>query len=96
MFLANMAWAEPVTLTLHHFVPQEDPMHAEFLVPLAERIEDASDGALVIEIATDMSLGGVPPELIGQVADGTVDMVFTCPALPQIGFHAPKCLSCHF
>jgi len=78
-FIASSVAAETTTLKLHHFIPEADPLHANFLVPFAERVSAASDGRLVIDIAPDMSLGGVPPELIDQAVNGTADMVFTLP-----------------
>lgn len=72
------AAAEPeVTLKLHHFLGPNAPAHTAMLEPWAKRIEDASQGRIDIEIFPAMSLGGKPPELIRQVRDGVVDMVWT-------------------
>ncbi|MEL6523450.1 MAG: TRAP transporter substrate-binding protein [Pseudomonadota bacterium] len=71
--------AEIHTLKLHHFVPVKAPLHAGFLVPFSERVKAASGGRLIIDIAPNMELGGKPNELLGQVVDGSVDMVMTLP-----------------
>lgn len=63
--------------TLHHFLGPQAPAHNNMLVPWAERIEAASEGRIEIEIYPSMSLGGTPPELIRQVRDGVVDIVWT-------------------
>lgn len=63
--------------TLHHFLGPEAPAQTQMLEPWAERIEEASDGRVDIEIYPSMSLGGTAPELIRQVRDGVVDLVWT-------------------
>lgn len=63
-------------LTLHHFLGPNAPAHAEMLVPWAESIEEASGGRIDIEVYPSMSLGGSPPQLFRQVADGVVDMIW--------------------
>ena len=47
------------------------------LEPWAKRIEKDSDGRIKIEIYPSMTLGGSPPQLFRQVADGVVDIVWT-------------------
>jgi TRAP-type C4-dicarboxylate transport system substrate-binding protein len=47
------------------------------LEPWARQVEENSGGAVKIEIYPAMSLGGRPPELINQVRDGVVDIVWT-------------------
>ncbi len=66
-----------MTLTLHHLLGPKAPAHSQMLVPWAERIEEASDGRIKIEIYPAMSLGGTPPQLIRQVRDGVVDIIWT-------------------
>src|SRR5690606_15209609 len=53
------------------------PAHTQMLEPWAKRIEEASGGRVEIEIFPAMSLGGKPPELIRQVRDGVVDLIWT-------------------
>ncbi len=69
--------AQEYTFTLHHFLGPKAPAHFMMLEPWAKRIEDASNGRVKVEIYPAMSLGGTPPELIRQVRDGVVDMVWT-------------------
>lgn len=72
------AAAEPeVVLKLHHFLSPKAPAHAKMLVPWAERVEQASGGRLKIEVFPAMTLGGKPPQLIRQLRDGVVDLVWT-------------------
>jgi TRAP-type C4-dicarboxylate transport system substrate-binding protein len=74
---AAPAWSAPeVTLKLHHFLSPKAPAHAKMLVPWAERVERASGGRLKIEIYPAMTLGGKPPQLIRQLRDGVVDIVW--------------------
>lgn len=69
--------AQEIELKLHHFLGPKAPAHSQMLEPWAQRIEEASGGRVDIEIYPSMSLGGTPPELIRQVRDGVVDMVWT-------------------
>jgi TRAP-type C4-dicarboxylate transport system substrate-binding protein len=69
--------AAQITLKLHHFLGPKSPAHVNMLVPWAQDVEKASGGKVKIEIYPSMSLGGKPPELINQVRDGVVDIVWT-------------------
>lgn len=69
--------AQEATLVMHHFLPPVANAHKAMLAPWAERIEDESNGRIDIEIFPAMSMGGKPPELYGQVRDGTADIVWT-------------------
>jgi TRAP-type C4-dicarboxylate transport system substrate-binding protein len=71
------ARAQEVTLKLHHFVPPGAPPHARFLKPWADKVAAESKGRIKIEIYPAMGLGGKPPELVNQVRDGIVDIVWT-------------------
>lgn len=71
------AVAADFNLKLHHFLPPKAPAHTKMLEPWAKRIEEASNGRVKIEIFPAMSLGGKPPQLIRQVRDGVVDLVWT-------------------
>lgn len=77
VLLALPVTAQEFTLTLHHFLGAQAPAHTQMLEPWAERIAEASDGRVRIEIYPSMTLGGRPPELVNQVRDGVVDMVWT-------------------
>ena len=71
------AWAQDVTLTIHHFVSPKAPPQSAFMQPWADKIMAESDGRIKIEIFPSMSLGGKPSELYSQVRDGAADMVWT-------------------
>lgn len=73
------AFAQEVTLRVHHFLPPPARLHAEVLVPLAERVDAASEGRLKLELFPAMSLGGGPGGLYDQAVDGAVDIVLTLP-----------------
>jgi TRAP-type C4-dicarboxylate transport system substrate-binding protein len=65
------------TLKLHHILGPKAPAHTRMLEPWAKRIEEDSNGRIKIEIYPSMSLGGAPPQLIRQVRDGVVDIIWT-------------------
>ena len=69
--------AAQFTLKLHHFLGTKAPAHTKMLVPWAKKIETASNGRVKIDIYPSMSLGGKPPQLIRQVRDGVVDLIWT-------------------
>jgi TRAP-type C4-dicarboxylate transport system substrate-binding protein len=73
------AWAQSpeVQLKLHHFLGPKAPAHSQMLEPWAQRIMEQSDGRIQIELYPAMSLGGAPPQLFRQVAEGVVDIVWT-------------------
>jgi TRAP-type C4-dicarboxylate transport system substrate-binding protein len=75
--LAGSASAQTITLKLHHLLPAVAPAHTQMLAPWARDVEKASGGKVKIELYPAMSLGGKPPELINQVRDGVVDIVWT-------------------
>lgn len=66
-----------VTLKLHHFLGPKSPAQVKMLEPWAKAIQDDSGGKVKIEIYPSMTLGGSPPQLFRQVADGVVDIVWT-------------------
>ncbi|PZX17038.1 TRAP-type C4-dicarboxylate transport system substrate-binding protein [Palleronia aestuarii] len=77
LLVAGSAAAQEYSFTLHHFLGPQSATHTETIMPWAERVEAASEGRISIEIYPSMTLGGTPPELIRQVRDGVVDMVWT-------------------
>ncbi|ESR26198.1 TRAP transporter substrate-binding protein [Lutibaculum baratangense] len=62
--------------TFHHFLGPKSPAQTQMIEPWIQRIEEASDGRVSIEIYPAMSLGGTPPELIRQARDGVVDLIW--------------------
>ncbi len=73
---ASAASAQEFKLKLHHFLSPKAPAHAQMLEPWAQRIEEATDGRVQIEIFPSMTLGGKPPQLPRQARDGVVDLVW--------------------
>jgi TRAP-type C4-dicarboxylate transport system substrate-binding protein len=71
------AQSPEVELKLHHFLGPKSPAHKDMLQPWADAIQNESKGRIKIELYPSMSLGGAPPQLFRQVADGVVDIVWT-------------------
>ena len=71
--------AQEVTLKLHHLLPPVSHAHKNMLAPWAEKVAKESGGRIKIDIYPAMQLGGKPPQLIDQVRDGVVDIVWTLP-----------------
>lgn len=76
---AGTAAAQEVKLKLHHLLPPVSHAHKNMLVPWAEKVKQESGGRIQIDIYPAMQLGGKPPQLIDQVRDGIVDIVWTLP-----------------
>ncbi len=72
-----LALSAEYEFNLHHFLGANTPSHMETLVPWARAVEKNSSGRVKITIYPSMALGGRPPELVGQVRDGVVDMIWT-------------------
>jgi len=71
--------AQEVTLRLHTFVPPVSNPPRTFLIPWMERVNKASNGRLKVQGYWSMQLGGKAPQLLDQVRDGVVDIVWTLP-----------------
>ena len=71
------AFAEIVTLRYHSFLPLAHSSNSKFVKPWGERLTKESDGELVVEIYPAMQLGGKPPQLVDQVREGVVDIIWT-------------------
>jgi TRAP-type C4-dicarboxylate transport system substrate-binding protein len=78
-FVLRRAWAAnpEFTLKLHHLLGPKAPAQTKMLQPFADRILKDSEGRVKIDIFPSMSLGGAPPQLVRQVADGVVDIIWT-------------------
>lgn len=74
---ATGALAQDVTLRLHQFLAPTANVPTKVLDVWADNIERDSEGRIRIERFGAMSLGGTPPELFDQAADGIVDLVWT-------------------
>jgi TRAP-type C4-dicarboxylate transport system substrate-binding protein len=71
------AFAQEVTLRLHQFLAPTANVPAQVLDVWADNVERDSNGRIRVERFGSMSLGGTPPELMDQVMDGIVDLVWT-------------------
>jgi len=69
--------AQEFTLKLHQFLPAQAHVPANVLDVWADNVERDSNGRIKIERYPSMQLGGRPPELIEQVTDGAVDIIWT-------------------
>jgi len=74
---ATTIFAAEFNFKLHHFLGATTPSQTQTIEPWAKAVEEASNGRVKIEIFPSMSLGGTPPELVGQARDGVVDIVWT-------------------
>lgn len=76
-FSAAPAFAQEVTLKLHHFLPQQANVPRLVLDVWADKVEAASNGRIKVDRYPSMQLGGKPPELMDQAQDGVADIVWT-------------------
>ncbi len=79
LLVASAASAQDVVLRLHQFLPPQAPVPAQVLIPWMEKIEAESGGRIAFEHYPSMQLGGRPPDLMDQVIDGVVDVIWTLP-----------------
>ena len=76
---AAPAASQEITLRLHTFMaPIANPVRT-FLVPWAEKVTKESKGRLKVQVYPAMQLGGKPTQLLDQVRDGVVDIVWVLP-----------------
>lgn len=75
---AGVAFAQAeFTFKLHHILPAASPAQKNMIEPWVKAVEEDSGGRIKIEIYPSMSLGGTPPQLVRQVRDGVVDIIWT-------------------
>jgi len=74
------AEAEEITLKIQHFLGAESIPHTALIQPWAQRVEAESKGRIKVEIHPAMTLGGKAHELVDQVQNGEVDIVWTAAA----------------
>lgn len=67
------------TLRMHTFIPPVANPSKTFLIPWAKKIGEASGGKLKVQPFWTMQLGGKPTQLLDQVRDGVVDIVWALP-----------------
>ncbi|HEU0223449.1 MAG TPA: TRAP transporter substrate-binding protein [Paracoccaceae bacterium] len=73
----HTAKAAEFEFKLHHILSEKSPAHTRMIAPWVKTVEEASGGRVKIDIYPAMSLGGKPPELVQQVRDGIVDLIWT-------------------
>ena len=74
---AQAALAADVTLRLHQLLPPQATIPAKAIAPWAKKIEADSGNRIKIQQFPAMQLGGKPSDLLDQVKDGVVDIVWT-------------------
>lgn len=77
MVLAGAAWAQQVTLRVHHFLPAQASIPRLAIEPWAKKIEADSGGRIRVQVFPAMQLGGTPAQLYDQAKDGVVDVIWT-------------------
>jgi TRAP-type C4-dicarboxylate transport system substrate-binding protein len=76
---APPAIAQTVTLRMHTFLPPVANPVKHFMVPWAEKIGKDSNGRIKVQVYPSNQLGGKAEQLLTQVRDGVVDIVWTLP-----------------
>ncbi|ORE96136.1 TRAP transporter substrate-binding protein [Acuticoccus yangtzensis] len=71
------ASAQEVTIRLHSFSSPTALDHTMHLDRWAEAVEAESDGRIDVQVFPAMQLGGAPADLVQQLEDGVVDMIWT-------------------
>lgn len=79
VFAAPLANAQEIILKVAHFWPSTALSHQKVLLPWCDKIAQESANRLKCQIYPAMQLGGTPPQLIQQAADGVADIVWTLP-----------------
>ncbi|OLP45574.1 TRAP transporter substrate-binding protein [Rhizobium oryziradicis] len=75
--MAGSAMAADVVLKLHQMLPPQATIPAKALQPWADKIKAESGGRIEVELYPAMQLGGKPGDLVDQVKDGVVDLIWT-------------------
>ena len=74
------AIAAEFTLRIHHFLSDESLPHTGLIEPWARQVEADSKGRIKVKIYPEMKLGGKTHELVDQVVEGKVDIIWTAAA----------------
>ena len=77
--LGGPAGAADVTLRMHTFIPPVANPGKTFLIPWAKKVGEASGGKLKVQPFWAMQLGGKATQLLDQVREGVVDIVWALP-----------------
>ena len=75
----NATAQTPITLRLHTFLPPVANPVKHFVMPWAEKVEKDSNGRIKVQVYPSMQLGGKAEQLLPQVRDGVVDIVWALP-----------------
>ncbi|TSE19877.1 Solute-binding protein [Tepidimonas alkaliphilus] len=75
--LGSPAWAQQVTLRVHHFLPAQSAIPRLAIEPWARKVEAESGGRIKVQIFPAMQLGGSPAQLFDQARDGVADVTWT-------------------
>jgi TRAP-type C4-dicarboxylate transport system substrate-binding protein len=76
---SNVALSQEVTLRVHTFMPPVANPYKHFLTPWADKVAKDSKGRIKVQLYPAMQLGGKAPQLLQQVRDGVVDVIWTLP-----------------
>src|SRR3546814_13440406 len=76
------AAAQEVALRIHHFLPPQAPVPANFIAPWAEKVPRESGGRIAFAIYPSMPPGVSPPAPYDQARAGVVDLTWTLHASP--------------
>ena len=82
LFLSALphAWAaDDIVLKVHHFLPAGSYAQQMFIQPWCDKVAAESAKRMRCQIYPSMQLGGTPPQLVDQVRDGLVDVIWTLP-----------------
>ncbi|MGC3964158.1 MAG: TRAP transporter substrate-binding protein [Rhodocyclaceae bacterium] len=71
--------ADEVVLKVHHFLPANSYAQQMFIQPWCDKIAAESNKRIRCQIYPSMQLGGTPPQLVDQLRDGIVDVIWTLP-----------------
>ncbi len=77
---AGTAWADEVTLKVHHFLSPNATSQKLLLGPWCEKVAKESNNRIKCQLYPAMQLGGTPPQLFDQAKDGIADIVWTVPS----------------
>lgn len=76
---AGPAHSQQIELKFHTLIPPVANPIKTMWQPWVDRVNKAAAGKMKITIYPSMQLGGAPPQLVDQVKDGVVDIVWTLP-----------------
>ena len=69
--------ADKITLKFHTMLPMPSNTIANFVKPWFNKVKKESNNEIITEFYPSMQLGGKPPQLIDQVREGVVDVIWT-------------------